>query len=174
VGVPYELGWKSLLRVDKAVEIMESHPAIFSIFCGWNAVTITYFVIKVAVTSNPFFDSALNLVIELCLMYVMFNFSVLLRMKSDQLIPTILAYMPTVALSAIIFVFRLLLVDINVVLLQLSLPRGAQTLGEGRRGLPTLVDAVYVQVVIQADVVDFGAVGVHVGVCPRLQHQRVV
>ena len=99
----------------KRWKLMENHPAIFSIFCGWNAVTITYFVIKVAVTSNPFFGSALNLVIELCLMYVMLNFSVLLRMKSDQLIPTILAYMPTVALSAIIFLFRLLLVDINVV-----------------------------------------------------------
>lgn len=99
----------------KRWKLMDSHPVIFSIFCGWNAVTITYFVIRVAVTSNPFFASALNLVIELCVMYVMLNFSVLLRVKSDQLIPTILAYMPTVVLSAIIFLFRLLLVDINVV-----------------------------------------------------------
>ena len=99
----------------KRWKLMASHPAIFSIFCGWLAVTLTYFFIRVTLTTNPFFASALNLIIELCLMYVMLNFSVLLRVKIDQLVPTILAYMPTVMLSIIIFMYRLLLVDINVV-----------------------------------------------------------
>lgn len=99
----------------KRWKLMVSHPVIFSIFCGWLAVTLTCFFIRVALTANPFFASALNLIIELCLMYVMLNFSVLLRVKSDQLVPTILAYMPTVLLSIIIFLYRLLLVDINVV-----------------------------------------------------------
>lgn len=96
-------------------DLIYKHPVIFTIFCGWNAVTITYLVIRLAFTNNPFFASALNLAIEVCLMYVLMNYSVLLRVKSNQLIPTILSYMPTILMSLVIILYRMVLVDINVI-----------------------------------------------------------
>lgn len=96
-------------------ELVHKHPVIFSVFCGWNALTLTYLIIRFAFTDNPFFASALNLAIEVCLMYVLMNYSVLLRVESSQLVPTILSYIPTIILSLIIILYRMLLVDINVI-----------------------------------------------------------
>lgn len=99
----------------KRWELLHGHPLIFSIFFGWNAVTLAYFIIRLAFTDNPFFASALNLAIEVCLMYVLLNYSVLLRVKSHQLVPTILSYVPTIVISLVIILYRMLLVDINVI-----------------------------------------------------------
>lgn len=102
-------------RLFQRWELIHQHNIIFSLFCGWTAVTVTYFIIRVAFTDNPFFASALNLAIEVCMMYVLMNCSVLLRIKSNQLVPTMLSYMPTIAMSLIIILYRMLLVDINVI-----------------------------------------------------------
>lgn len=96
-------------------ELIHKHRIIFSLFCGWMAVTVTCFIIRVAFTDNPFFASALNLAIEVCMMYVLMNCSVLLRINSNLLVPTMLSYMPTIAMSLVIILYRMLLVDINVI-----------------------------------------------------------
>ena len=96
-------------------ELVEKHPVIFNIFCGWNAMAITFFIIRTTLTTNPFFASALNLGIEVCLIYILINCSVLLRVKNHQLIPTLLSYTPTVVLSLCVILYRILLVDINVI-----------------------------------------------------------
>lgn len=104
-----------LKRLPKHRELMHKHPVIFHIFCGWIAVATTLFVIRTTLTTNPFFASALNLTIEMCLMYIFLNCSVLLRVKNHQLLPTILSYIPTVILSIVVILYRIMLVDINVI-----------------------------------------------------------
>ena len=114
VGVLFAL-YVRFKRMLRKWDFVQSHPVIFTLFCGWTAVTLTYLVVRVAFTDNPFFGSALNLLIEVCLMYVLMNCSVLLRVKSSQLVPTILSYMPTILMSLIIIFYRMVLVDINVI-----------------------------------------------------------
>lgn len=66
-----------LKRLPEKWERIHQSPLVFYILCGWIAVAITYCVIKLAIISNPFFVSALILGIEMCLMCIFLNFSVL-------------------------------------------------------------------------------------------------
>lgn len=91
------------------------YPIVFHVFCGLIAVAVAYFVIKLWFTTNPFYLSALNLTIEMCLLCIAVLFSVLLRVNSDKLMPTFLSYLPTVLLSLFIIICRITLVDINVI-----------------------------------------------------------
>ena len=51
----------------------------------------------------------------MCILCISLIYTVLLRVKSEQLIPTILSYTPTVLLSLTIILYRIMLVDINVI-----------------------------------------------------------
>lgn len=101
--------------LPKDWEQIHRHPKTFHSLCGWTAIAITYFIIKVVSTTNPFFISALNLAIEICLMCVFLNFSVLLRVRGDKLLSTLLSYMPTIVLSLVIILYRISLTNIHVI-----------------------------------------------------------
>ena len=100
--------------IPKDWEIIHKHPSCLYIFYGWVSVAITYFIIRLF-TENPFFVSALYLLIEMCLMCIVLLYSVLLRVKSNQLKSTILSYAPVILLSIIIIFYRITLVNIFVI-----------------------------------------------------------
>lgn len=101
--------------LPKDWEQIHKFPKIFNILCGWVAIAITYFVIKIAFTSNPFFVSVLSLAIEVCLMCSFLNLSVLLRVKGSQLLPTLLSYFPTIGMSLVIIIYRIALMDVYAI-----------------------------------------------------------
>lgn len=101
--------------LPKDWEQIHKFSKIFYTLCGWVAVAITYFVIKSAFTDNPFFVSVLSLAVEMCLMCSFLNLSVLLRVRGNQLIPTLLSYFPTIGMSLVIILYRIALIDIYVV-----------------------------------------------------------
>jgi hypothetical protein len=101
--------------IPKEWDLVHKHSYIFNIFCGCIVVAATYIIYRIAFTDNPFFASALNLLIELCILCISLIYSVLLRVKNEQLISTILSYAPTTLLSFIIILYRITLVDINVI-----------------------------------------------------------
>ena len=102
-------------RLPQQWEFAHKYPVIFHTFCGWVAVTLTYFIIRFAFTNNPFFESALNLAIEMCLLCIFLIYSVLLRVRGDQLIPTIISYLPLVVITLFIILYRITLVNIYVI-----------------------------------------------------------
>ena len=115
-AIGFLLGLFALRRyVGRRWAKARNHPYIFGSFCGWVLVALIYFVVKVAVVTNPFFISALNLGIEMCMMLIFLNCSMMLRVDTRQLVPTLLSYMPTVLLSLSIIIYRVSLVDINVI-----------------------------------------------------------
>lgn len=109
------LGFIILKRLPEKWEQMHRHPIIFYASCGCILVAITYFIMMVAFTTNPFFNSALGLLIEICLMCIFLSFSVLLRVRDSQFIPTLLSYIPTVILSLAIILYRISLSNIHVI-----------------------------------------------------------
>lgn len=104
-----------LKRIAKYWAQISNHPYIFNTFCGWITISLTYLVMKIWFTTNPFFVSALNLAIEMCLLLIFLFCSMMLRVKSNQLVPTLMTYVPTVIISLIIIFYRVALVDINVI-----------------------------------------------------------
>ncbi len=100
--------------IPKDWEIVHKHPSCLYIFYGWVFVAITYFIIRLF-TENPFFISVLYLLIEMCLMCIVLLYSVLLRVRSDQLKSTILSYLPITLLSLSIILYRIALVNIFVI-----------------------------------------------------------
>lgn len=115
-AIGFLLGLFALRRyVSRRWAKARNHPYIFGSFCGWVFVALIYFVVKVAVVTNPFFISALDLGIEMCMMLIFLNCSMMLRVDTRQLVPTLLLYMPTVMLSLSIIIYRVSLVDINVI-----------------------------------------------------------
>lgn len=100
--------------IPKEWEIVQKHPSCLYVFYGWVFVAITYFTIRFF-TDNPFFKSALDLLIEMCIMCIALLYSVLLRVRSNQLKATILSYLPVIILSIIIILYRITLVNIYVI-----------------------------------------------------------
>lgn len=102
-------------RLPQQWEFAYKHPTIFNTFCGWIAITLTYFIIRFTYTDNPFFESAINLSIEMCLLCIFLIYSVMLRVRGDQLIPTIISYLPLVVITFFIILYRMTLVNIYVI-----------------------------------------------------------
>ena len=95
-------------------EIVHKHPTCLYAFYGWVLVALTFFAIRLF-TDNPFFVSALDLLIEMCIMCIALLYSVLLRVRSNQLRATILSYLPVILLSLTIILYRIALVNIYVI-----------------------------------------------------------
>ena len=88
---------------------------IFVVFCALVVLLVDIAVLRLTFVTNPFFVSALNLSFELVMLYAVVILSVMLRAKKELQYDTLSLYLPTMLLTAVVLIYRITLVNAQVV-----------------------------------------------------------